>query len=321
MNIERGPRKQRGFVIIDNALAQNNQLSFGARGLAEYLLSLPPGAKVDIRSLAADNPEGRSAIAGYMNELESERYLVRTRTQGERGRFITTTTMHEEPQDPALLPDSLPKPWSKAKAAGGHLAAVPETSAAHEFPQVGPNPGPPDFGRPNFGEPAPGGPDVGETGVNPYGVKGPGERTSSSPVREDELVEGGGGGDAPQQEEQDVTSAAFVDRLPYRGRIPGPRQRAHLVQRVSEALAAGWSEFALKQQLTDETDTAKSLPAVYRHRLEPENLPAAPPLPAPRGAQADAPKPQKAQCPECRRPLRNSTEDTLCRDCREDATA
>jgi hypothetical protein len=33
------------------------------------------------------------------------------------------------------------------------------------------------------------------------------------------------------------------------------------------------------------------------------------------------PAPRKAKCPECHRPLRNSTEDALCSDCREDATA
>lgn len=329
MNIERGPRKPRGFVIIDNALAQNNRLSFGARGLAEYLLSLPPGAKVDIRSLAADNPEGRNAIAGYMNELETERYLVRTRVQGARGRFVTTTTIHEEPQDPRALPATLPKPWSKAakKADRGHLTAVAESCVEPEFSQVGPNPVSPDFGRPNFGGPGPGGPAVGETGVNPF--KEPGERTSSSPVREDTPdlggadEDGGGGGDAPQQEEQNDIAAAFVDRLPYRGRVPGPRQRVHLIERVGAALAAGWTEWALRVQLTEETDSAKSLAAVYRHRLDPGELPAPPPLPKPRTAD-DGPPPvvvQRAKCPECHRPLRNSSEDALCSDCREDATA
>ncbi len=29
MNIERGPRKDRGFTILDNALVQNKKLSFG----------------------------------------------------------------------------------------------------------------------------------------------------------------------------------------------------------------------------------------------------------------------------------------------------
>lgn len=335
MNIERGPRKERGFVIIDNALAQNNRLSFGARGLAEYLLSLPPGARVDIRSLAADNPEGRNAIAGYMNELETERYLVRTRTQGDRGRFVTTTTMYEEPQDPATLPASLPKPWSKAKNGDrGHLAAVPETSESQEFSQVGPNPASPDFGGPNFGRPAPGGPDVGETGVNPYGVKEPGGSTSSSPVREDrqeselENQGGGGGGDAPQQkEEPNPVAAAFVDCLPYRGRIPGPRQRDYLIQRVSEALAAGWSENKLRVQLTEETESAKSLAAVYRHRLAPENLPAAPPLPKPRTG-SDEPLSEasgslyvKCLGSRCGHRKMLPTHDGLCRDCREDVVA
>lgn len=335
MNIERGPRKDRGFVIIDNALAQNNKLSFGARGLAEYLLSLPPGTKVDIRSLAADNPEGRDAIAGYMNELETERYLVRTRAQGERGRFVTTTTIYEEPQNPAVLPASLPKPWSKAKKAERpRLAAVQETSESPEFSQVGPNPGSPDFGGPNFGQPAPGGPDVGEAGVNPYGVKEPGESTSSSPAREDSAAVskvpeegGGGGGDAPQQEENNAAAASFVDRLPYRGRIPGPRQRAHLIARVSAALAAGWTEWALRVQLTEETDSAKSLAAVYRHRLEPDNLPVAPPLPKPRTSSEEVSEvPSDSRYVKCkgsscghRKML--PTPDGLCRDCREDATA
>lgn len=336
MNIERGPRKDRGFVIIDNALVQNNRLSFGARGLAEYLLSLPPGTKVDIRSLAADNPEGRSAIAGYMNELETERYLVRTRTQGERGRFVTTTTIHEEPQDPRGLPASLPKPWSKAKKADHkHLSAVPESSESSKFSQVGPNPARPDFGRPNFGEPGPGRPDAGEAGVNPYGVKELGGSTSSSPAREDsfgpgpvEEEEGGGGGDASQQkEEPDSAAAAFVDRLPYRGRIPGPRQRAHLIERVSDALAAGWPEWQLRVQLTEETDSAKSLAAVYRHRLAPENLPAAPPLPKPRAGE-DGPMSEasgslyvKCQGSACGHRKMLPTDDGLCRDCREDVTA
>lgn len=335
MNIERGPRKDRGFVIIDNALAQNNRLSFGARGLAEYLLSLPPGARVDIRSLAADNPEGRGAIAGYMNELEAERYLVRTRAQGERGRFVTTTTMYEEPQNPASLPASLPKPWSKAKKADrGHLEAVPASEGSSQFSQVGPNPASPDFGGPASGPPGAGRPDAGETGVNPYGVKELGGSTSPSPAREDEQAangledqEGGGGGDAPQQEEQNPAAAAFVDSLPYRGRIPGPKQRAHLIQRVGQALAAGWSENKLRVQLTEETDSAKSLAAVYRHRLAPANLPAPPRLPAPRVGDEEPTQSslhgRYVICPgpTCGHRKMLPTPDGLCRDCREDATA
>jgi hypothetical protein len=131
----------------------------------------------------------------------------------------------------------------------------------------------------------------------------------------------GGGGDAPQQqEEQNNAAAAFVDRLPYRGRIPGPRQRTHLIERVGAALTAGWTEWALRVQLTEETDSAKSLAAVYRHRLDPENLPAAPPLPRPRTGGEEPARPQREKCSGCGCPIRKQEDvsDSLCKTCRED---
>lgn len=314
MNIERGPQKKRGFVIIDNSLAQDHTLSFGARGLGIYLLSLPTGVRVDIRSLAADNPEGRTAISGFMRELEEARYLVRTSKRVDGGRFETTCTMHEDPQDD--VPESLPKPWSKAKDRRT-LAAVPDAESSEDgtFSQVGPNPA-----SPAFGEPGPGGPDSGDAGVNPYGVKEPGERTSSPtlhehPTADSADVPGGGGGDAaPEEEEQ--RAAAFVDGLPYRGRIPGPKQRAHLVQAVAAALADGWPEDALRRQLTADTDNAKSMAAVYRYRLESENLPAPPVLSLLPEQRSSLGRPC---CPECQRPLATGSETVTCRDCREDA--
>ncbi|MGW2739091.1 helix-turn-helix domain-containing protein [Streptomyces sp. NPDC001288] len=138
--------------------------------------------------------------------------------------------------------------------------------------------------------------------------------------------EGGGGDAPPQREEHDPVAAAFVDRLPYGARLPGPRQRAHLIERVTEAFAAGWEEWTLRVQLTEETASAKSLAAVYRHRLDPENLPAAPPLPKPRTGD-DSPVSGavgglyvKCQGSACGRKML-PTPDGLCRECREDVTA
>jgi hypothetical protein len=85
----------------------------------------------------------------------------------------------------------------------------------------------------------------------------------------------GGGGNAPQQKQGDDTpAAAFVDALPFPGRLPGLRQRAALVEGVGAAFAAGWAEGALRRQLTSETGGAHSLVGLYLHRLEPGNLPA-----------------------------------------------
>ncbi|WP_331746827.1 hypothetical protein [Streptomyces sp. NBC_00842] len=55
------------------------------------------------------------------------------------------------------------------------------------------------------------------------------------------------------------------------------------------------------------------------HPTVPE--PAAPTMPRPRAADEAAPEVRRARCPECHRPLTNSAQDFLCRDCREDVTA
>lgn len=130
-------------------------------------------------------------------------------------------------------------------------------------------------------------------------------------------AQGGGGGEAPQREGNNSAAAAFVDRLPYRGKMPNKQQRSRLITGVSAALAAGWTELSLRAELTEETKSAESLTAVYLHRLKPEILPAAPPLPRPRSGGEAPRQVQKAKCPECHRPLRNSTEDALCSDCRQ----
>lgn len=134
------------------------------------------------------------------------------------------------------------------------------------------------------------------------------------------VQEGGGGGDAARSQD-DTEAAVFVDALPYGGRLPGPSQRAHLIGTVTRALGAGWTQQALRGQLTRETGSAKSLAAVYRHRLDPAELPApTAPLLLP---EQRAASPMRPCCPECQRPLATGSLAVLCRDCRdlESATA
>lgn len=97
-------------------LAQNTTLSLGARGLAAYLLVLPPSTPVSIRSVCAANPGGRESIAAWMRELESAGIVTRTITRGERGRMETTCVVSMDPHADDPLPESLPKPWSRRAA-------------------------------------------------------------------------------------------------------------------------------------------------------------------------------------------------------------
>jgi hypothetical protein len=85
------------FTVIGNHLAQHPELSLVARGLALYIQSLPVGASVDIKTLAARFPEGRDRIAAALRELETHGYLRRTRERLPGGRIITRTVSCNRP--------------------------------------------------------------------------------------------------------------------------------------------------------------------------------------------------------------------------------
>ncbi|MEU9117424.1 helix-turn-helix domain-containing protein [Streptomyces sp. NPDC048483] len=85
------------YTIIGNHLAQHHDLSLTAIGVATHILSLPEGACVDIRTLAARFPEGRDRIAFALRELEAQGYLERVRERTPNGRVITRTYACNDP--------------------------------------------------------------------------------------------------------------------------------------------------------------------------------------------------------------------------------
>lgn len=309
--IERGPMAADNFTQISNGLFRDPRLSAKAKGIFGFISTHRAGWGLTQESIAAAMKDGVSAIKGGLRELEEFGYLVRAQQRkpdGTLGPVVYRIT---------------DMPWSAPVDENRPAAVTCENSASPQVDQESRRSEPVDENPPADDPPAE---NVPHKKTIPQNIN---QKNTTSPSRPSlELVpsvaedQGGGGGDAPQQQEkQDATAAAFVDRLPYGARVPGPRQRAHLIDRVSAALAAGWNEMTLRVQLTEETESAKSLAAVYRHRLDPDNLPAAPPLPRPRSGSEAPQQVQKAKCPECHRPLRNSAEDALCSDCREDVTA
>lgn len=309
--IQRGPMAADNFTQIHNALFRDPRLSAKAKGIFGFISTHRDGWGVTPESIASAMADGVASIRSGLKELEAYGYLVRSQPRRPNGTvgpivYYITDQPSSEPVADFQQPDVTCENVESSQV-DGHLR---RSQPVVDFPHAD----------------EPHAVDRTHKKTNSKNISLKNTTSPSGPVLE--LVPpsagdlGGGGGDAPQQqEEQDPAAVAFVDRLPYRGKLPGPRQQAHLVARVSAAFAAGWSEWALRAQLTEETESAKSLAAVYRHRLEPENLPAAPPLPRPRTSENTTPQARKGKCPECHRPLRNSTEDALCSDCREDVTA
>lgn len=84
--------------MIGNHLAQHPELSGLAIGLGVHIQSLPSGARVDIKTLAARFPEGATRIAAALRELEAHGYLRRARERVPGGRIVTRTVSCNQPE-------------------------------------------------------------------------------------------------------------------------------------------------------------------------------------------------------------------------------
>ncbi|MEV0735976.1 helix-turn-helix domain-containing protein [Streptomyces sp. NPDC050549] len=116
------------FTVIGNHLAQHPELSGLAIGLGVHIQSLPAGARVDIKTLAARFPEGTTRIAAALRELETHGYLRRERHRVPDGRIVTRTIScnqpgHHRETAPAHTP-ATPKKRTPRKP----LPAVPRPS-------------------------------------------------------------------------------------------------------------------------------------------------------------------------------------------------
>lgn len=86
------------FTILDNEIIRNHALSFRARGILAYLLSMPDGWSVSSHHLAKVGAEGRTAVRTGLAELVEHGYLVRERRQDpSTGRWGWVQTVYDQP--------------------------------------------------------------------------------------------------------------------------------------------------------------------------------------------------------------------------------
>ncbi|MFE4973071.1 helix-turn-helix domain-containing protein [Kitasatospora sp. NPDC056651] len=126
MQIHRIPQHAPGYTILDNGhVVRKHELSWAARGLLGYLLSLPDGAREDVRTLAAKSVEGRTTVARALRELEAAGHYVR-RTQRDplTGQVRTVVSVHEAPVTTGKAVHTVP-PLPAPPAAGVPAPGVP----------------------------------------------------------------------------------------------------------------------------------------------------------------------------------------------------
>nr|WP_202446864.1 hypothetical protein [Streptomyces sp. SID5468] len=228
---------QRHFTQISNRLFRDPRISFKAKGIFGLISTHRTGYGVTPEWIAASSTDGVTAVKTGLRELERYGYLVR---------------------DQERRPDGTHGPMTYS------ITDMPSSQPPVENP---PAADPPADDRHH----------------KKIKSKKTRRRTPPSPSRTAESVDCAGVGREQGASEdetapgcEDKRAADFVDSLPFRGRRPGRTARLHLVGRVTDAFAAGWTDAELRAQLTRETAGAESLLAVYQYRLAPGELPDAP---------------------------------------------
>lgn len=94
--IVRGPRKERDFTILSNALLRDQRISFRARGILACLLSYPPGHRFTADDLHEGSPEGRDACRAAFRELRAVGYAELREGRDAAGRITKEWIIHEE---------------------------------------------------------------------------------------------------------------------------------------------------------------------------------------------------------------------------------
>ena len=89
--------KTKNYTVMSNYHLQDKNLSFKAKGLLSYMLSLPDSWDYSVRGLSAISKEGIKAINSILKELEDNNYLIRNRKQKQNGRFYYEYNIYEIP--------------------------------------------------------------------------------------------------------------------------------------------------------------------------------------------------------------------------------
>lgn len=75
------------YVMIDKNTIQDNKLSWKAKGLLAYLLSLPDDWIIYVSELSKHAPDGEASLRSGMRELEAAGYLVKEQDRAADGTF------------------------------------------------------------------------------------------------------------------------------------------------------------------------------------------------------------------------------------------
>lgn len=81
--------KERDYTILDNTFLKDNELSWKAKGLFAYILSLPEDWKIYMSDLQNRATDGETSLRSAIKELTARGYIKQTRLKDEQGRWAS----------------------------------------------------------------------------------------------------------------------------------------------------------------------------------------------------------------------------------------
>ncbi|MEK4381146.1 DnaD domain protein [Aeribacillus sp. FSL K6-2848] len=90
--------KNSNYVVMSKVGLHDDRLSWKAKGLLAYMLSMPDDWTFYNEELIKHSPDGSSTFKAAMKELREYGYVVREKLQDEKGRFVGwETIVYEHP--------------------------------------------------------------------------------------------------------------------------------------------------------------------------------------------------------------------------------
>lgn len=91
--------KNKNYTVMSNHHLRDKNLSYKAKGLLSFMLSLPEDWDYSMNGLESISKESIKAIRNILQELEENKYLIRTRMQDNEGKFYYDYSIYEIPFD------------------------------------------------------------------------------------------------------------------------------------------------------------------------------------------------------------------------------
>lgn len=89
--------KEKNFVTIDKTFLQDKQLSWKAKGILAYMLSLPDDWTFYMDELIRHSTDGKASFRSGFKELQDSGYVKRIRKRNKKGTFDWETVVYERP--------------------------------------------------------------------------------------------------------------------------------------------------------------------------------------------------------------------------------